>query len=229
MKSCFYMLSSLIAVVTPLFVACGNGKLSNPESIPADDPAQVVEQLLTSMAAGKIDDSKIIYSDDLILLPVIHHRSRTFHDVKFKIEEIRLSPFDTNTQTVKYSCIVPHPGVSFWQWKPIDASELQNVPRGIPMSGQFTLIQEGDAGWRVRVEDETNPIILYKRVVSSVNRTWYSFIEPEMEGRKVPGDVIRYNLFMHVAEYSICLGIPEKNAPEFEKRVATEAIRIGPR
>lgn len=224
-----YMLSSLISVMTLLFVACGNSKLSNPESIPASDPAHVVEQILTSMATGKLDDSKIIYSKDILLLPIINHRSKSFHDVKFKIEEIKLSPYDTNTQTVEYSCIVPHPGVTFWQWKPLDPPELQNVPKGISMRGQFTLIQEEDAGWRVKVEDETNPIILYKRIVSSINRTWYSFIEADMQGRKVSGDVIRYNLLMHITEYSICLRIPENDAPQFGKKVAEEAIRIYPR
>ena len=73
------------------------------------------------MATGKIDDSKIIYSNDVVVLPVIQLPSMTFHDVKINVEDIKLSPYDPNTQTVEYSCAVPHPGVAFWQWEPVDA------------------------------------------------------------------------------------------------------------
>ncbi|HYH85451.1 MAG TPA: hypothetical protein VEX60_08205 [Pyrinomonadaceae bacterium] len=224
-----YLLISFVVGVALLVVSCGDAQRCDPKSLAADDPAHVVERVLLSMATGKIDDSKIIYFDKHTPMPVVQHMSKQFHDVKFPIEEIKVCPFDPKTQTVEYSCVVPHPGVAFWQWKPRDPSDLQNVPAGLPMKGRFTLTQDKDAGWRVKVEDETNPIALYNGVVSSVNRTWYSFTDAGAQGRKVSGEAIGFNLLMLTAEYSISLGIPEKEDAAFGKRVLEEAMKIIPR
>jgi hypothetical protein len=229
MTRCLYSRLSLFFFATAFLIGCGNSKLREPKSIPAGDPAHVVNELLTSMAAGKIDDSKIIYSKDVVVLPVIQHPSMSFHDVKINIEDIKLSPYDPNTQTVEYSCVVPHPGVAFWQWKPVDASQLQNVPEGISMQGRFTMVQDKDAGWRVKVDDEKNPIVLYKRVVSSANQTWFSFMQSGMQGNRASGEAIAFHLIRLIVDYSICLGIPDREQTEFGKRMVEEAMKITPR
>ena len=193
-------------------------------SIPPDDPANVVAEIFQSMADGLIDHSKIIYGDKQKPLKPIHTYKKNFHNVKFQIRKIQLSKYDDTTQTVQYSCEVPHPAVAFWQWYPREPSELKYVPKGIHMEGRFTLAQDNEIGWRVKVDNNTNPICLYNKVASSANRMWYM-----MNTTQPSSQSINFNVLMLIASYSTALDIAEKNSKKFAEDIIKEFSKVVPK
>lgn len=227
--------SSMVFVVFLLMTvsSCSrndDSELLKPASIPLEDPAHVVVDILNSMASGQIDHTKIIYGEKQEPLPVIRYAitpyfdKKEFHNVKFKVERIRLCRFDAKTQTVRYSCIVPHPAVAFWQWDAVDPSELEYVPRGIRMKGRFTLVKDEKTGWNVKIDSNTNPVSLYNQVVSSINRTWFTF----MKAGKASPELIQFNVLMLIASYAIALDIPDKDSKEFAEEVMKEFEKVVP-
>lgn len=219
----------LLLILLFLFLGCSKPNLIDPNLILAVDPAHFVRHIFQDMAIGKIDDSKIIYYDDTLLMPVLQPLGERFHNVvSFPIQDIKLSPYDATTQTVAYSCVVPHPGVAYWQWRPVDAAALREVPKGLPMQGRLKMVHDNDHGWRVKVENDANPIVLYKRVVSAANGTWITFRRSQNGYDKVSSEEISFTLTSLVEEYAKCLGIPEKDQAEFVKRIGDEAARVKP-
>lgn len=202
-----------------------NDELVDLDSITPNDPAHIVADILKSMDRGEIDHTKIIYEDKQKPLPVIHSRRGEFHGVKFNIEEIKLSKYDANTKTVSYSCRVPHPAIVFWQYVPIKPDELVYMPKGIPMKGQFVLVKEGEAGFKIRVNNGTNPISLYNKVVISINGMWYmssTTVKPSPEA-------VNFNVLMLIANYATALNIPEKNSKRFAEDILEEFQKVVPR
>ena len=200
-------------------------KLVNPESIPHDDPAHVVADILNGMALGQIDHTKIIYGKKQKPIPVIHSRHQNFHNIEFKVEEILLSIYDPKTQTVQYSCIVPHPAVSFWQSIPVEPSELKYIPKGIRMKGRFTLQRDEKSEWKVKVDNDTNPISLYNRVVNTLNQIWYT----SMTSVGASHQLVYENVMLIIANYAIALGIPDKDSKKFVKDIIKEFEGVVPR
>ncbi len=191
-----------------------------PRRLSENDPGHVVEIVLRSMATGKIEDSKIIYSEEhskgILLVPS--------GDVKFIINDIRISAYNPNTNTVEYSCIVPHPAVAYWQWNHVDPTDLEYIPKGIPIHGKFLLVNDKDIGWRVMVNDEPNPILLYKGVAISINLTRDLF---RKSGRS--DQIIQFSILNLIATYSKYLNHPESEKTKFAKDVINEWGKVIPR
>ena len=225
-KFLFLILIAFVMLFPSTFFSCSrddDGKL-NPSSIAPDDPAHVVAEIFKSMADGRIDHSKIIYGDKQKPLKPIHTHKKKFHNVKFKIRKIQLSGYGDTTQTVQYSCEVPHPAVAFWQWYPREPSELKYVPKGIHMEGRFALAEDNQTGWRVKVDNNTNPICLYNKVVSSANRMWYMMNKTQPSSQS-----INFNVLMLIASYSTALDIAEKDSKKFAEDIIKEFSKVVPK
>ncbi len=217
-KSAMFQIAVVCIVVALAVQGCGGrgqeDGLLDAADLPPQDPAQVIAGILAGMGSGNIDQEVIIYGGKQQPLEVVHGREQRFHAVRFPVTEVRLSRYDPKTGRVRYSCVVPHPVVAYWQWVPVDPGDLTTVPDGIRMQGELELVQEKGV-WKIRVDNDTNPIALYNDVVHSANRTWFT-----MGRSPASQELVRFNVGMLLASYAVALAVPESEIRGFMNEMA---------
>lgn len=221
-------LAILFLCLLALFVlSCTNENnkhgLSSPSDIPTSDLSHIVSNIFSQMSEGEIDHQDIIYGQKQKPPKVPPTKSNDFPPVEFPVKNIKISEYDSTNGTVKYSCIVPHPAVVWWQWKPVSPEKLTYKPQGIPMKGELKVVKDNN-NWKVRVDNNTNPISLYNKVVLAVNQTRFTMTDHPPPTPKL----IQYTKDFLVEKYITALDLHGQEKQQFKNKMAIDFEKTEP-